>query len=103
MDCDVCDRFKNWRPTKKSKHGPLSGEQLGRATWSFLHTTAAYYPISANAHQKRNMIALLESLPVLYPCQECGIDFGETMKEHPPNVTGREELSKWLCERHNEV
>jgi FAD-linked sulfhydryl oxidase len=25
------------------------------------------------------------------------------MKEHPPDVSGRRGLGRWLCERHNEV
>jgi FAD-linked sulfhydryl oxidase len=25
------------------------------------------------------------------------------MKDHPPDVSGRVALSRWLCERHNDV
>ncbi|KAF5383723.1 hypothetical protein D9615_003585 [Tricholomella constricta] len=82
---------------------PPDVEQLGRATWTFLHTTAAYYPERPSPTQRANMLMLLRSLPVLYPCTNCADDFGEDMKTHPPDVSGRVGLSRWLCERHNEV
>ena len=40
---------------------------------------------------------------MLYPCSHCAADFDERVKEHPPDVSGRLGLSRWLCERHNEV
>jgi FAD-linked sulfhydryl oxidase len=46
---------------------------------------------------------LLSSLSLLYPCIPCAEDFQEKVKENPPDVSGRLGLSRWLCERHNEV
>ncbi|GJJ11434.1 hypothetical protein Clacol_005667 [Clathrus columnatus] len=82
---------------------PPDVEQLGRATWSFLHTTAAYYPERADPTQARHMYSLLSALPTLYPCSHCASHLGECMKRNPPDVSGRAALSRWLCERHNEV
>jgi len=82
---------------------PPDVEQLGRATWTFLHTTAAYYPEKPTPTQRANMLMLLRSLPVLYPCTWCADDFGNDINRHPPDVSGRGALSRWLCERHNEV
>ena len=82
---------------------PPDVEQLGRATWTFLHTTAAYYPEKPTPSQRANMLMLLRSLPVLYPCTWCADDFGNDVKRNPPDVSGRGPLSRWLCERHNEV
>lgn len=82
---------------------PPDVEQLGRATWAFLHTTAAYYPERANPSQARHMHSLLSALPTLYPCSHCASHLGQCMKRSPPDVTGRAALSRWLCERHNEV
>lgn len=82
---------------------PPDVEQLGRATWTFLHTTAAYYPEKPTPNQRANMLSLLRSLPVLYPCSWCATHLGENMKDNPPDVSGRLGLSRWLCERHNEV
>lgn len=82
---------------------PPDSAALGRATWTFLHTTAAYYPVKATAEHQTRMRALLGSLPQLYPCTWCADDFGTDMKANPPDVSGREALSRWLCERHNAV
>lgn len=82
---------------------PPDVEQLGRATWTFLHTTAAYYPERPTPTQRANMLMLLRSLPLLYPCSNCAEDFGDDIGKNPPDVSGRVGLSKWLCERHNAV
>ncbi|KIP01868.1 hypothetical protein PHLGIDRAFT_112682 [Phlebiopsis gigantea 11061_1 CR5-6] len=87
----------------RSDNCPPDVEVLGRATWTFLHTTAAYYPEKPTPTQRANMLSLIRALPMLYPCSHCASDFDERVKEHPPNVSGRLGLSKWLCERHNEV
>lgn len=91
------------RPEVPPPHCPPDVEQLGRATWTFLHTTAAYYPERPTAVQRANMMSLIRSLPILYPCTTCASDFGEDIGKHPPDVSGRVGLSRWLCERHNEV
>lgn len=82
---------------------PPDVEQLGRATWTFLHTTAAYYPENPSPSQRANMLMLISSLPVLYPCGWCAKDFGENIQKTKPDVSGRVALSRWLCNRHNEV
>ncbi|KAJ7196848.1 ERV/ALR sulfhydryl oxidase domain-containing protein [Mycena pura] len=124
--CRACTSgaaFRNWRPpigktaasaatsvaaaagtTKKTTTVcPPDGDQLGQATWTFLHTAAAYYPTNASPTQRSQMLALIHALPVLYPCSHCAEDFGEAVKQHPPDVSGRAALSRWFCERHNEV
>lgn len=82
---------------------PPDVEQLGRATWMFLHTTAAYYPDNPTKNQRTNMLSLLNSLPTLYPCTTCATHLGNKMETHPPDVSNRTVLSRWLCERHNDV
>lgn len=82
---------------------PPDVEQLGRATWTFLHTTAAYYPEKPTPTQRANMLSLIHSLPVLYPCTHCATHLGENVKANPPDVSSRYGLSRWLCERHNDV
>ncbi|KAJ6620642.1 ERV/ALR sulfhydryl oxidase domain-containing protein [Mycena sp. CBHHK59/15] len=75
--CSSSAAFRSWRPpaaaalaasasTKPAPECPPDREQLGSATWTFLHTAAA-------------------------------------ISRSPPDVSGRVGLSRWLCERHNEV
>lgn len=119
--CKTCTAFRNWKPPQPSSpsasatsaspptlpvrppHCPPDVEQLGRATWTFLHTTAAYYPDRPTPTQRANMLSLLRSLPMLYPCTHCATHLGHEMLAHPPDVGSRVGLSRWLCERHNEV
>ncbi|KAJ7273417.1 ERV/ALR sulfhydryl oxidase domain-containing protein [Mycena rebaudengoi] len=122
--CKACSSgaaFRSWRPpTSSSKTAAIAGvaaasssktalqcppdkDQLGHATWTFLHTTAAYYPERPTPTQRANMLALIGALPTLYPCTHCADDFGERVKAAPPDVSGRAGLSRWFCERHNEV
>jgi FAD-linked sulfhydryl oxidase len=91
------------RPDRPPAGCPPDVEQLGRATWTFLHATAAYYPDKPTPKQRANMLSLLHALPILYPCTWCGQDFGEDLATHPPDVRNRTALSQWLCERHNAV
>ncbi|KIK61669.1 hypothetical protein GYMLUDRAFT_42690 [Collybiopsis luxurians FD-317 M1] len=88
---------------KRVGNCPPDSEELGRATWTFLHTTAAYYPERPTPTQRANMLSLIRAIPLLYPCSHCADDFGQDVKEHAPDVSGRAGLSRWLCERHNEV
>ncbi|QRW17158.1 erv1/alr family domain-containing protein [Rhizoctonia solani] len=114
--CKVCSSFKAWSKSQRSgsssnaaakgtaataavaasstttsrENCPADVEALGRATWTFLHTTAAYYPTSPSAQHQSSMLALLRSLPSLYPCSHCASDFGKDIKKNPPEgVVGR--------------
>lgn len=87
------------------KDCPADVERLGRHTWTFLHSTAAYYPLAPTPLQKSSMLSLLTSLPHLYPCSHCAGELGEYMKLHPPAlaVEKREDLEGWMCRAHNDV
>ncbi|KAF8998621.1 FAD-dependent thiol oxidase [Hymenopellis radicata] len=111
--CKSCTAFRNWNPTgavQKAKkpdqppaNCPPDVEQLGRSTWTFLHTTAAYYPDKPSPTHRANMLMLLRAIPLLYACNHCADDFGKDIDVHPPDVSSRTALSRWLCERHNAV
>lgn len=85
------------------KDCPADVERLGRHTWTFLHTTASYYPTSPNETQQRSMLQLLKALPVLYPCRNCAEDLELEISRRPPDVSSREKLEQWMCRTHNEV
>ncbi|PKA49786.1 FAD-linked sulfhydryl oxidase ERV1 [Apostasia shenzhenica] len=65
----------------------LTKEELGRSTWTLLHTVAAQMAI----------------LSRLYPCKECADHFKDVLKANPVQVGSQAELSQWLCHVHNVV
>ncbi|PWZ01705.1 FAD-dependent thiol oxidase [Testicularia cyperi] len=95
---------------------PPDGEELGRSTWTFLHSAAAYFPEDPSAQQQSSMLAMLRALPDLYPCHSCAQALGEeyTREENEGGwedkslrlkqaVLSGPSLRKWLCGIHNEV
>ncbi|CAG8772813.1 8451_t:CDS:1, partial [Acaulospora morrowiae] len=94
--CRVCTAFRDWtKQERKKQHGvteavgtfsaialnsastssipqapqecPPDVEQLGRATWTFLHTMAAYYPEVPSYEQQRSMKSFLTTFSQFYP------------------------------------
>ncbi|KAH7105952.1 FAD-dependent thiol oxidase [Auriculariales sp. MPI-PUGE-AT-0066] len=119
--CKICDGFQSFTKNaakagagaavaaafsaKSASECPPDRDALGRATWTFLHTSAAYYPIQPSPAQRSHMLSLMRALPALYPCGHCAEHFGEQLRVTPPDaaVANRTTLSRWLCERHNEI
>jgi FAD-linked sulfhydryl oxidase len=87
------------------RHCPPDVEILGRHTWTFLHTTAAFYPDAPKAPQKQAMLGFLNNLPSLYPCSHCADELKEEIKRCPvePAVESRSALGLWMCQIHNQV
>ncbi|KAF9974653.1 hypothetical protein BGZ73_001876 [Actinomortierella ambigua] len=82
---------------------PPDREVLGRATWTFLHTMAAYYPEKPNEFEQTTMKSLLSSFSHFYPCGHCAEHLRDEMKKDPPKVGSRMELAWWMCGMHNKV
>ena len=61
---------------------PLDTDELGNATWRFLHTTAAYYPHEPTADEQQWALDLIISLSKLYPCPHCAPDFRSDAAAH---------------------
>ncbi|ORY99620.1 ERV/ALR sulfhydryl oxidase domain-containing protein [Lobosporangium transversale] len=123
--CRTCTDWKSWSKIgKKAKTTAADGrdssssststfdyeaecppdkEVLGRATWTFLHTMAAYYPDKPNAQEQSTMKSLLSSFSQFYPCGYCAEHLREEMKVDPPKVESRMELAWWMCGMHNKV
>lgn len=81
----------------------VSREDVGRATWLFLHTLAAQYPERPTGQQKRDARELMNILSRLYPCAECASHFKQVIRAEPPLVGSRIEFSQWMCRAHNVV
>ena len=78
-------------------------EDLGRATWTFLHTFAAQYPDEPTRRQERDARELIMILTRAYPCGECAAHFAEIVRVNPPDCSSGLALQRWMCAVHNEV
>ncbi|TPX53164.1 hypothetical protein SeMB42_g00941 [Synchytrium endobioticum] len=110
--CRVCSEFKTLQksgfkslapPTVTKLECPPDREALGRATWTFLHTMAAYYPESPSHEHRQRTLQFLNSFSHLYPCNHCADHLRLEIKKTPPDVASRDGLSNWLCIMHNKV
>eukprot|EP00056_Hartaetosiga_gracilis_P007687 m.111101 g.111101 ORF g.111101 m.111101 type:complete len:180 (-) comp12761_c9_seq1:736-1275(-) len=82
---------------------PEDSFTLGKKSWGFLHTMAAYYPDKPTETDQNDMKDMMRLWGKFYPCHECADDFREDLKKYPPQVESRSSLSRWLCEQHNRV
>ncbi|CAJ0568887.1 unnamed protein product, partial [Mesorhabditis spiculigera] len=88
-------------PTKNDC--PADKDELGRSTWTLLHTMSVYYPESAKESDKKNATTFLSNLSRLYPCDYCAKDLQKDLAESPPKLNTRQEFATWMCELHNKV
>lgn len=88
---------------KAKNDKPVTKEELGRATWTFLHTLAAQYPENPTRQQKKDVKELMAIMSRIYPCKECADHFKEVLRANPVQVGSQAEFSQWLCHVHNIV
>jgi FAD-linked sulfhydryl oxidase len=69
---------------------------------TFAHNSSSF-PEKPSTVEKVQARRFFDALGDLYPCIVCKEDFRRDIDEHPPDVSSREALSAWVCERHNEV
>lgn len=50
---------------------PLNRAEVGRATWGFLHTMAAFYPDDPSERLQQDMSKFMEIMGRVYPCGYC--------------------------------
>ncbi|KEF62688.1 uncharacterized protein A1O9_00661 [Exophiala aquamarina CBS 119918] len=84
---------------------PPDVEELGRSTWTLLHSIAATYPPTAPPETQSIMQQFLSTFSKLYPCWVCAEDFQDWMARpgNAPKVKGQDELGMWMCQAHNVV
>ncbi|KAK9868626.1 hypothetical protein WJX84_012451 [Apatococcus fuscideae] len=83
-------------PAYSAPTGPVTKEDLGRATWTLLHTLAAQYPQNPTRRQQKDVQALVDLLTRIYPCSDCAKHFGELVRKRPPQTGSGEDLQQWI-------
>ncbi|KAG0605783.1 hypothetical protein M758_9G087400 [Ceratodon purpureus] len=94
---------EQFRMPEVNSGGAVTKEDLGRATWTFLHTLAAQYPENPTRQQKRDAKDLMSIMTRLYPCKTCAEHFKEVLKAYPVKADSGVELAQWMCQVHNVV
>uniref|UniRef100_T1J897 Sulfhydryl oxidase n=1 Tax=Strigamia maritima TaxID=126957 RepID=T1J897_STRMM len=82
---------------------PVDKEDLGRQTWTFLHTMAAYFPDKPTECEQESMEKFMQLFARFYPCSQCTEDLKAEIKKNPPDVTNGCEFAQWMCRLHNSV
>ncbi|KAL3699603.1 hypothetical protein R1sor_017625 [Riccia sorocarpa] len=90
-------------PEKTEVNSAVSKEELGRSTWTFLHTLAAQFPDQPTKQQQRDVKELMVILSRIYPCKDCADHFKDVLRAHPVDAKSGEALAQWMCRVHNVV
>jgi FAD-linked sulfhydryl oxidase len=94
--CFTCYSFKK-------NNSPPNTQELGNATWVFLHTTAANYPDYPTEYEQNIMTNLILSLVNFYPCFSCRSNLHTEINQYHPDVSSNSTLQLWMCQLHNKV
>jgi len=81
----------------------ITKEELGKQTWSFLHTLASQFPDEPSNAEKTHAKNLMNAIGALYPCKECAEHFRSVLKKRKPVVDDSVQFQRWMCEVHNDV
>ena len=82
---------------------PPTVEELGRSSWTLLHTMASKYPRSPDRNHQKEAHAYLSLFAKFYPCSQCSEHMMTYMRNYPPQLANRDLLQRWLCLFHNDV
>lgn len=77
--------------------------ELGVSGWNILHSSAAVYPYKPSEVQQKAMKSFIESWAHVYACSWCAYHMRDYVRQHPPEVTDKVAVSRYVCELHNEV
>lgn len=78
-------------------------EDIGRAGWTILHTTAAAFPNRPSPSQQQDFRDFIRSWSRLYPCSVCSYHMRQELQQRDIVATNKREASRFVCEIHNSV
>lgn len=81
----------------------VDAEELGRATWTFLHTLAATHPAKPTTDEVQRVKRFMEDFTHIYPCAPCAESFREIVKKRPVDALTGPRFARWMCDAHNDV
>ena len=90
-------------PEGASKPLTLTKQEIGRNTWSLLHSIAASYPNEPTKEDKQQVTNFLYGLANLFPCKICGSHLLKMLNKEGVHADSREELVNYICKIHNIV
>ena len=88
---------------KEALECPVNKDELGKQSWTLLHTMAAYFSERPKAEQRLYAELYFKTLAALYPCKVCAEHMRNYIEEAPPDASSREALCLWVCDFHNQV
>ena len=90
-------------PERATKRLTLTKQEIGRNTWSLLHSIAASYPNEPTKEDKQQITNFLYGLANLFPCKICGNHLLRMLNKEGIHADSREELVNYMCKIHNIV
>ena len=63
---------------------PPDRDELGRQSWTLLHSFAAYFPSLPTPTQSESARNFIRAIADFYPCRHCAQDFKAGLEESPP-------------------
>ncbi|KAJ5046578.1 uncharacterized protein L3040_003817 [Drepanopeziza brunnea f. sp. 'multigermtubi'] len=96
-------KFTKTPTTIAPRECPPDVEQLGRSSWTLLHSITAAYPTEPTPTEQTQASTFVSLFAKLYPCWVCAEDFQDWMARNKVRTESREEFGRWMCEAHNDV
>ena len=90
-------------PEGATKPLTLTKQEIGRNTWSLLHSIAASYPNEPKEEDKKQLTNFMYGLAHLFPCKICGSHLLKMLNKEGVHANSREDLVKYICKIHNIV
>ena len=86
-----------------SKPLKLTKPEIGRHSWTLLHSMANTYPEKPTEEEKKTMKKFLYGLARSYPCKVCGGHLLKMLDKKGIKLESRKEFGEYLCNIHNIV